>query len=318
MRREWPLRLALATTIGLAPSVAAQEPTVQHDYATVNGIRLHYAHAGSGELILFLHGFPEFWYEWREQLPYFGRGHLAVAPDLRGYNLSDKPAELDAYRVPMIVEDVRALAARLNGGKPFVLVGHDWGGAIAWATAIKHPAIVKRLVIINAPHPGVFDRLLSEDPDQQRASRYMLFFRSPDAEQRLADSNYRMLVGFFDELRAAGKFTDRDRDAYVRAWSQPGALTGGLNYYRAARVGPPVEGRRDSFDIGAPGADLTVTVPTLVIWGEKDTALLPSNLVGLDRYVPRLTIERIPTGSHWVIHEETDRVNRLIEAFLAK
>jgi pimeloyl-ACP methyl ester carboxylesterase len=146
----------------------------------------------------------------------------------------------------------------------------------------------------------------------------MLFFRSPDAEQRLADSNYRMLVGLFDELRAAGKFSDRDREAYLGAWSQPGALTGGLNYYRAARVGPPVEGRRDSFDIGAARPDLTVAAPTLVIWGEKDTALLPGNLVGLDRYVKQLTIERIPTGSHWVIHEETDRVNRLIEAFLAK
>jgi len=318
MRRDWPLRLAAATTITLATPAFAQEPSVRHDYATVNGIRLHYAHAGSGDLILFLHGFPEFWYAWKEQLGYFGRGHLAVAPDLRGYNLSEKPAELDAYRVATIVEDVRALAARLNGGKPFVLVGHDWGGAIAWATAIKYPAIVKRLVIINAPHPAVFNRLLNEDPDQQRASSYMLFFRSPDAEHRLADSNYRMLVGFFADLSAAGKFTDRDREAYLQAWSQPGALTGGLNYYRASRVGPPVAGRRDSFDIGAARADLTVAVPTLVIWGENDTALLPGNLVGLDRYVKQLTIERIPTVSHWVIHEEPDRVNRLIDAFLAK
>jgi pimeloyl-ACP methyl ester carboxylesterase len=322
MRRDRPgssRPVVAALAFLLATQALAQEPTVRHDYATVNGIRLHYAHTGSGDLILFLHGFPEFWYAWKDQLAYFGRNHLAVAPDLRGYNLSDKPAGLEAYRVTPIVEDIRALGAKLGGGKPFVLVGHDWGGVIAWATAITHPEMVKRLVIVNAPHPGVFNRELNENPEQQRASRYMLFFRSPEAEHRLADSNYRTLVGFFDELRAAGKFTDRDRDAYLEAWRQPGALTGGLNYYRASRVGPPVDGRRDSLEIGA-GAprDLTVTVPTLVIWGEKDTALLPGNLVGLDRYVNRLTIERIPTGTHWVIHEEPDRINRLIEAFLAK
>jgi pimeloyl-ACP methyl ester carboxylesterase len=289
-----------------------------HDYATVNGMRLHYAHAGSGELMLFLHGFPEFWYAWKDQLAEFGKDHLAVAPDMRGYNLSEKPASLDAYQVTPIVEDIRALAAKLNGGKPFVLVGHDWGGVIAWALAIRHPEVVKKLVIVNAPHPGVFNRELNENPAQQRASQYMLFFRSPEAEARLSDGNYRALVGFFAELQQSGKFTEADVLAYVDAWSQPGALTGGLNYYRAARVGPPKDGKRDSLEIGDTPRDLVVNVPTLVIWGEKDTALLTGNLVGLDRYVPNLTIERVPTGSHWVIHEEPAIVNRTIRAFLAR
>jgi pimeloyl-ACP methyl ester carboxylesterase len=291
---------------------------MQHRYATVNGIQLHYAQAGQGKLILFLHGFPEFWYAWKDQLAEFGKDHLAVAPDQRGYNLSDKPSEVTDYAATNLVADIQALAAHLNGGKPFILVGHDWGGAIAWTFAIRHPELVEKLVIINAPHPGVFDRELAQNAAQQQASQYMLLFRSPTAEQTLSANNYAPLVnGIFGELKQSGKITDADIKMYLDAWSQPGALTGGLNWYRAARVGPPVEGKRESLTT-AVGADaLSVKVPTLVIWGEKDTALLTGNLVGLDEYVPHLTIKRIPEGSHWVIHEQPERINRLIREFLA-
>jgi pimeloyl-ACP methyl ester carboxylesterase len=318
--RPDPVRLALAATIlGLAAAVPtrAQESAVRHEYATVNGVRLHYARQGSGELIVFLHGFPEFWYAWKDQLQEFGRDHLAVAPDMRGYNLSDKPAALDQYRVPAIVEDIRALAASVNGGKPFILVGHDWGGVIAWALAISHPEVVRKLVIVNAPHPTIFNRELDRNPAQQVASRYMLFFRSPAAESTLAAHDYASLVGIFDDLVKTGKVSPADVAAYREAWSRPGALTGGLNYYRAARVGPPVDGKRDSLAIGAT-PDLTVRVPTLVIWGEKDTALLTGNLDGLDQVVPDLTIERVPNGSHWVVHEEPERVAQAIRRFLAR
>ena len=312
----------LATAIVGAVAIAgvfaqSDTPAVSHAYAEVNGQRLHYARAGRGPLMLFLHGFPEFWYEWKNQLAEFSRDHTVVAPDLRGYNLSSKPAELSAYQMPNLVADVHALATELlksTGGAKFTLVAHDWGGVVAWVYAAQHPEMLDKLVILNAPHPSIFGRELRENPAQQKASEYMLMFRSQEAEALLSENQYEWLkraVLGSDPSKA-------DEDAYVEAWSQPGALTGGLNYYRASRVGPPVEGRRDSFDIGADRADLTVAVPTLVIWGEKDTALLPSNLIGLDRYVKQLTIERIPTGSHWVIHEEPDRVNRLIEAFLAK
>ena len=127
--------------------------------------------------MLFLHGFPEFWYEWRKQLPEFATDHFAVAPDMRGYNLSSKPAEVEQYAMPHLVEDVRSLAEHLGYGK-FVLVGHDWGGAVAWAFAIQHPGSLEKLVIVNAPHPGVFSKLLRENLAQQQASQYMVEFRN--------------------------------------------------------------------------------------------------------------------------------------------
>ena len=162
----------------------AKTPMLKHEYADVNGVRLHYVTAGKGKLIMFVHGFPEFWYEWKNQLAEFGRDYQAVAPDMRGYNLSSKPAGVDQYQVKYMVEDLRALAEKL-GHKKFILVAHDWGGAIAWAFAIAHPDYLEKLVIINAPHPGVFQRELRDNPKQQQASSYMLMFRGAQAEQTL-------------------------------------------------------------------------------------------------------------------------------------
>src|SRR5579872_6742126 len=279
---------------------------------------MHYVTAGKGPLILFLHGFPEFWYEWKNQLSEFGKDHLAVAPDLRGYNLSDKPPALDAYQIGVLVEDVRALANRLSPGRKFVLVGHDWGGAVAWVFAISHPEMLDKLVIVNAPHPGVFARLLASDPDQQKASQYMLMFRGEQAEKMLSANNYATLVNIvLGPGLKSGVFTEEDKAAYLKAWSQPGALTGGLNYYRANRVGPPAPGGAPSGGNFAVDPDrLNVNVPTLVVWGEKDTALLTQNLDGLDKFVPALTVKRIADGSHWVIHEKAGEVNGYIRDFL--
>jgi epoxide hydrolase 4 len=292
---------------------------LKHEYADVNGVRLHYATAGKGKLIMFVHGFPEFWYEWKNQLAEFGRDYQAVAPDMRGYNLSSKPADVEQYQVKYMVEDLRALAEKL-GHKKFTLVAHDWGGAIAWAFAIAHPEYLEKLVIINAPHPGVFQRELRDNPDQQKASQYMLMFRSPQAEQILSANNYAALVqAVLGEGLKQGHFTEEDKKAYIEAWSQPGALTGGLNYYRAARVGPPAGGSQAKGDMasGMTLPSLDVKVPTLVIWGEKDTALLTGNLEGLDKFVPKLTIKRIPEGTHWVIHEKPALINSYIREFIA-
>ena len=214
---------------------------LKHAYADVNGIRLHYASAGQGKLILFVHGFPEFWYAWKDQLAEFGRDHLAVAPDMRGYNLSSKPEAVEQYEVPHMVADLRALAKSL-GHEKFTLVAHDWGGGVAWSLAIRHPEWLEKLIIINSPHPATFERELANNPAQQAASQYMLFFRSSKAEAALSANNYAALV---DTVMTAGlkkgHFTEADREAYLAAWSQPGALTGGLNWYRAARVGPPTD-----------------------------------------------------------------------------
>ncbi len=289
----------------------------QHEYADVNGIRLHYVTVGKGKLILFVHGFPEFWYEWKNQLREFGKNYQAVALDMRGYNLSSKPPELEQYRMKYLAEDLRALAAHL-GHQKFILVGHDWGGAVCWAFPLYYPDMLERLIIVNAPHPVVFARELKENPAQQKASAYMLMFRSPDAEAILSANNYEALYRKVLLWGVQGNvFTDEDRNAYLEAWSRPGALTGGLNYYRAAQVGPP-SGKEDGGKEGTAGDRFAqvIQTPTLVIWGEKDTALLTGNLLGLERYVADLTIKRIPDGSHWVIHEKPDLVNAYIRAFI--
>jgi len=287
--------------------------------AEINGVHLHYAASGSGPLMIFLHGFPEFWYAWKSQLSEFGQDHLAVAPDMRGYNLSDKPSEVEQYDLWHLVEDVGGLARHL-GYEKFCLVGHDWGGVVAWAFAIAHPERVEKLVIINAPHPGVFTRLLRDDPEQQRASQYLLMFQGERAEEVLSAENFAVL----DKLLLArgieqGFFTEEDRKAYLEAWSKPGALTGALNFYRASKVGPIFEGARSSAPSGFfafPMAKLVVKVPTLVIWGEKDLALVPRNVDSLAHCVPNLTVKRFDDASHWVVHEKPAEVNQSIREFL--
>ena len=290
---------------------------LQHDSAEVNGVCLNYVTAGKGELILFVHGFPEFWYAWKNQLIEFARDHQAVALDMRGYNLSSKPEDVEQYQLKYLVEDLRSLAEHL-GHKKFILVGHDWGGAVAWAFALSHPEYLERLVIINAPHPGIFARELRENPAQQRASQYMLMFRTPLAEEILSANNYAMLVdAVLKEGLQQGYFTEEDRKAYLEAWSQPGALTGGLNYYRAARVGPPSgEGDQAKEDLPADLSSFVVKIPTLVIWGEKDPYLLTGNLEGLDRFVPGVTLKRIPDRSHWVVHEMPALINAYLRDFI--
>jgi pimeloyl-ACP methyl ester carboxylesterase len=244
-----------------------------------------------------------------------------VAPDLRGYNLSEKPAGLEAYRVPALLEDIRWLADHFRQGRKFVLVAHDWGGALAWGFAIAHPELLERLVIINAPHPAIFRELLMNDAGQQQASQYMLMFQTPGAEAMLLANDCAILVGnVLGGMLRSGVMTEADRAEYVKAWQQPGALTGGLNYYRANGVGPPAPGETTVpaavHAFGVDAAQMKVRVPTLVIWGEKDTALTVKNLEGLEKYVPQLTIRRVPEGSHWVVHEKTAEVNGYIREFI--
>jgi pimeloyl-ACP methyl ester carboxylesterase len=280
-----------------------------HRYAEVNGVKLHYVEQGKGELILFLHGFPEFWYEWKDLLPEFSKDHQAVAPDMRGYDLSDAPATVESYRVPVIVEDVRVLAVKLKARK-FVLVGHDWGGVIAWAFASAHPEMLDKLVIVNAPHPGVFARELATNPAQQKASAYFNLFNSPQAEKFLEQNDFATFRGLIKPWASPA-----DIEEYVGNWSR--GLTGGLNYYRAARLHSPVDSAQGTPEAALP-AMKPIETPTLVIWGEKDTALLTGNLNGLDEYVKNLTVKRVPDGTHWVIHEKTAEVIRDMREFLAQ
>ena len=287
------VRLLAALVLLLLPLSAK----MKSKFADVNGVRLHYVENGNGELMLFLHGFPEFWYAWKTQLEEFGKTNKAVAVDMRGYNLSSKPEPVEQYQMQYMVEDIHALAKKLKANK-FVLVGHDWGGVVAWSYAMAHPETLDKLVIINAPHPLLFGKEIRENPAQQKASGYMQMFRSAEAEKILSDNNYAWLGrALFGSLKEA------DKPEYIKAWAQPRALTGGLNYYRAMNLGR--------------GGSKPLEVPTLVIWGEKDTALLTGNLNGMAEQVKHLTIQRIPDATHWVVHEKPAEVAGFIREFLA-
>lgn len=291
-----------------------------NQFATLsNGTRLHYASAGekAKPLILFVHGFPEFWYEWEAQLAEFGQDFFAVAPDLRGFNLSDMPTDVASYKAKYIVEDLRLFAAHL-GYEKFVMVAHDWGGAVAWNFAIALPYLLNRLVIINAPHPYLFARALASDPAQQASSEYMNWLRAEGSEQALASDNFARLEGLLNGMGASPTpwFTPEVRAKYHACWSR--GLTGGVNYYRASPLHPPTDGHSGAAKLQLSASDFRVRVPTRVIWGERDIALPKSLLDGLDEVVDDLKIERIAEGTHWVVHEQPERVNQLLRGFMSE
>jgi len=288
---------------------------IEHGYAEVNGVRLHVARSGAGPLILFLHGFPEFWRGWKKPLEHFGaRGWLAVAPDQRGYNLSDRPAAVEQYRPKVLIEDIRQLARHFSAER-FVLVGHDWGGAVAWGFAMAHPGLLSQLVIVNSPHPYTFWRELAGNAAQQQASAYMLLLRDAKAERVLSQDGYAKLWQFAFGS-GTPQFSEEDKAAYLAAWAQPGALTGSLNWYRASPLYPPTPADPGAARLALEAEDFRVKVPTLVIWGEADKALLPGCLEGLEDCVPDLRLVRVPGASHWIVHERPELVCSEIEHFV--
>ena len=283
-----------------------------------NGTRLHFASAGEPgkPLILFMHGFPEFWYAWHEQLAEFGGDYYAVAPDLRGFNLSSMPMDVAAYKAKHIVEDMRLFAAHLGYDK-FDLVGHDWGGAAAWNFAIGLPKLLKHLVIINSPHPYIFMRALAQDPAQRKASDYMNWLRAEGSEAALAKDGFALMDGFFNGMGQAQPtwYSAEVREKYHACWAR--GLTGGVNYYRASPLHPPTEDHPGPLKLDLKPEDFTITVPTRVIWGENDMALPKTLADGLGEVIPDLRLVRVPDGSHWIIHEQPALVNRLLREFLA-
>jgi pimeloyl-ACP methyl ester carboxylesterase len=282
---------------------------VNHGEAQVGGgVTLHYVEAGEGPLVVLLHGFPEFWYSWRHQIPALAAaGFRVVAPDMRGYNLSSKPAGWRAYDADLLADDVAGLIRSL-GAENARVVGHDWGAAVAYSTAMRHPEVVERLAILNVPHPERMVRAL-RTVRQLRKSWYMFFFQIPWLPETA------MRRGGFSfpkrSLRSGvpGTFSDADLQRYVQAWSEPGALTGMVNYYRAALRQSPrsVMSRMKPFE-----------AQTLVIWGERDRFIGAELAEPLPRLVPNARVERVPEAGHFVQSEAPERVNELLGAFLAE
>jgi pimeloyl-ACP methyl ester carboxylesterase len=276
-------------------------------YAALGEVRLHYVEAGEGPLVVLLHGFPEFWFGWRAQIDGLAAAGLrVVAPDMRGYNLSSRPAGVAAYDLDRLAGDVRDLVRERGAERAFV-AGHDWGGAVAWATAMNHPEVVGKLAILNAPHPR---RFLEEvrRPVQLARSWYMLAFQLPWLPERLVQADrWRVFRYGFEHDARPGAFTAEDIERYVEAWSQPGAATAAINYYRALLRQSPKR---------AEARILPVSAPTRVIWGEHDRHLGAALAEPHRADVPNLErVIRLPDASHWVQHDEPERVTQLLAEF---
>jgi pimeloyl-ACP methyl ester carboxylesterase len=284
------------------------------------GVTLNVASAGpaDGEPILFLHGFPESHRTWRCQLAGLSDRYRVHAPDQRGFAASDKPEGVENYETDRIVADVMALADAL-GLDGFTLAGHDWGGAVAWTAALTHPARVKRLVIVNAPHPLIFQKSLIDDPAQREASQYIRFFRSPAAEMAIQAMG---LEDFLDKVLARHadltKLSKEDRRHYLEDWSQPGVLTTMLNWYRASKIVVPEPGEDATAPLWTHAPFPKLRMPVLVVWGLKDSALLPVQLDGLNEQIEDLRLVTSAEAGHFITWEEPDTVTAAMRDFMAE
>ena len=281
----------------------------EHHFADLDALRIHYATAGpeAGPPVLLLHGFPEFWYGWRRQIPALAAaGYRVIAPDQRGYNLSSKPLGRQSYDLDLLAADILALMDHLGHGRVY-LVGHDWGAAVAWWLAIHHPQRIRKLAILNVPHPRVMARNLRRNPRQILKSWYMFFFQIPWLPEFLlgaADG-----AGLATLLRRSGKadsFNEEELGRYRAAWRQPGALTSMLNWYRALfrRASQSMPGGR-------------IKLPVLVLWGERDVALSVEMAEQSLAYCADGRLELFPQATHWLQHDEADAVNRYLIEFLS-
>jgi pimeloyl-ACP methyl ester carboxylesterase len=267
-------------------------------------------------LLVFLHGFPEAAFVWDELLEHFARpengGYRCVAPNLRGFERSTQPTDVQAYRPKYLVQDIVALV-EAEGAPLHALVAHDWGGAVAWNVANQRPELLQRLAIINSPHPGTFLRELQHNPLQQEASAYMNFLIRPDAEQLLRENDYQRMFGFFLQWGGERWLTEDLKQKYRDVWDA--SLTGGCNYYRASPLRPARPGDPASAAITLPHEKLTVNVPTFVLWALNDVALRPELVDGLADYIPQLTLEKVPDATHWIVHERPAFVAQRLGAF---
>ena len=279
---------------------------MEERFVEINGIKLHTVIIGSGEPLMLLHGFPDFWYGWRDIILGLKDKYRLIVPDMRGYNLSDKPEGIENYTLEILVDDIKRLSEALNLGK-FSLAGHDWGGPVAWGFAEKYPESLNKLILCNGPHLVVMRKALGKSKSQQKASSYILEFIKPNSEKKLMDNDFQFLkMVVFGMVKKKNAISEFDKEKYIEAWSQPGAINAGLNYYRA------------TFESLSKTDDWTgiINVPTLVIHGMKDIALTPKILEGLSDYVKDLKIVRVENASHWVMVDEPELVISNIKEFL--
>ncbi|MBW4537561.1 MAG: alpha/beta hydrolase [Myxacorys chilensis ATA2-1-KO14] len=290
-------------------SESHSESQWQHHFIEANRIRLHYVTQGDGELVLLLHGFPEFWYSWRYQIPALARHYKVVVPDLRGYNDSEKPTQ--GYDLDTLTADIRSLIENLGYSRAHV-VGHDWGGAIAWNLAQKFPQHLNRLALLSAPHPQRFAQEMLSNLDQLRRSWHVLAFQVPGVPEWLIQLNLRSFIRrmFQDYAIRKGEFSEENAQIYQAAFSKPGVIAAALNHYRQLFL--PLNWVRDLWRSPDP-----IAVPTLVLWGDEDPLLSHKLTEGLDQLiVAPFKLKLIPHCGHWIQQEAPQTVNRELLTFL--
>jgi pimeloyl-ACP methyl ester carboxylesterase len=301
----------------------------RHEAARINGVDLHYVTVppdpeavdhptGAAPLVVLLHGFPSFWYAWRGQLDALAdAGYRVVAPDMRGYNRSSAPPGVDSYRPGELVGDVRGLIEH-RGAPQATVVGHDWGGLVAWETAIREPDVVDRLAVLNAPHPAAYEQRVLQSPTQLLRSWYVAAFQLPWVPERLLSAgDYALLERGFEETATPDAFTPADVERYRAAMDRTDSLSGPINYYRAM-ARETIEEGVESLLPWEDERDRTVEAPTLVLWGEQDPALEAGLTDGLERWVPDVRVRRFPDSSHWVHLDASERVTDELQSFLMR
>ncbi|WP_076536642.1 alpha/beta fold hydrolase [Shewanella sp. UCD-KL21] len=324
---------------------------LEHNYTIIDKVRIHYVESGLANdplnnakpTMIFLHGFPEYWGSWAQQLDFFAKEYRVIAPDLPGYNLSDKPADLDFYAVPNLINFIAKFIKVISPTKPVILVAHDWGGAIAWPLTAFKPQLVSQLIILNAAHPSTFTREMISNPLQRQKSAYIHQLIGPQGESFLSRDNFKYLkddvmVSCNNKVFDHQKMTD-----YQQAWQQAGAITGMLQYYRAmpqlaaneepiqtdnqTKLDPQLnESKLNNRQLNQTSPvkatssikipNIRINVPTLILWGEADLAFVNDNLTGIEQYVADVTVKRFANTSHWLQHERPDEVNQAINCFI--
>lgn len=296
---------------------------MEHHYAEFNGIRMHYVTHGTGKPLVLLHGFPEYWGVWRGVMRELEREYQLIAPDLRGYHLTSRPEGVEHYRVEHLVGDVLGLVDHLGLARASFLV-QDWGALVGWSFLFRHPERVERFITLTMTHPALFYRDLRTNPQQQKASQYMLLFRQPGAAEAALQANdfavFRQSI-FADARQHGAQLSEEEEREWVEVWRQPGALTASLNYYRAVEMGPPDgQGRMGGSNAlsGLSPEQLHVRTPVLVLFADKDPVLLPSGLEGLEQYVSDLTVRHVPEATHWLSLEKPAVVAQHVREFLGR
>ena len=303
----------------------------QSSFVDCGAVRLHFVHnavavsqdgrlADDRPVLVFLHGFPEYWAAWAPVFPHLAADHLLIAPDQRGFNLSDAPQEVSAYATGKLAGDIIAMTRKLLGDRRFLLCGHDWGASVAYALAIRNPERLTGLAIVNGVHPVLFQRALLLDPEQRAASQYFHILTAEGAAERMSANGFARTFSMFEKFSSSPWLGESERAGYLEAWSREGRMNAMLNWYRASPVivpEPDEQGTNAPLRSGTP-ENFSVHVPHLLVWGIRDQALRPVCHAGLEEFVPDLERHEIATGDHWVIHTHGGSVAKLLRDFAAR